>query len=102
MLNLAQLAVLAAIARHGSVTAAAKELHYTQPALSHHLARLEAATGAKLVQRVGRGFGSLPKGNCWPLARRRSSGGWTPPRSSWRRRWVCGRGGCGWRVSSPC
>jgi DNA-binding transcriptional LysR family regulator len=47
---------LVAVARSGSVTAAARELHYSQPTVSHHLARLEAETGAKLVQRVGRGI----------------------------------------------
>lgn len=62
MLTLAQLTVLAAVARQGSVTRAAKELSYTQPAVSHHLARLEAATGAKLVQRVGRGLRLTPEG----------------------------------------
>ncbi|PXY24666.1 LysR family transcriptional regulator [Prauserella muralis] len=62
MLTLTQLTVLAAVARHGSVTEAAKELHYTQPAVSHHLARLEAATGAKLIQRVGRGIRLTPEG----------------------------------------
>ncbi|MEV7005794.1 LysR family transcriptional regulator [Streptosporangium sp. NPDC051022] len=56
MLDLVRLRVLAAVARHGSVTAAAKELHYSQPSVSHHLARLEAETGAKLIQRVGRGI----------------------------------------------
>ena len=29
---------------------------YTQPSLSHHLSRLEAQTGARLLQRVGRGI----------------------------------------------
>jgi DNA-binding transcriptional LysR family regulator len=48
--------VLVAIARTGSVTAAAKELHYSQPSVSHHLARLEAETGAQLVRRAGRGI----------------------------------------------
>src|SRR3954471_20430110 len=62
MPNLTQLAVLAAVARHGSVTEAARELQYSQPAVSHHLARLEAATGAKLVQRVGRGIRLTPEG----------------------------------------
>ncbi|TDQ00201.1 LysR family transcriptional regulator [Labedaea rhizosphaerae] len=62
MFNLTQLAVLAAVGRHGSVTEAAKELHYTQPAVSHHLARLEAATGAKLIQKVGRGIRLTPEG----------------------------------------
>jgi DNA-binding transcriptional LysR family regulator len=56
VLNLTHLKVLEAVARHGSVTEAAKELHYSQPSVSHHLGRLEADTGAKLVQRVGRGI----------------------------------------------
>src|SRR5688572_6684421 len=56
MLDLNRLRVLAAVARHGSVTAAARELHYSQPSVSHHLARLEAETGAQLFQRVGRGI----------------------------------------------
>jgi DNA-binding transcriptional LysR family regulator len=37
------------------VTAAARELNYAQPSISHHLARLEAETGTKLIQRAGRG-----------------------------------------------
>jgi len=48
--------VLVAVARHGSVTAAARALNYAQPSVSHHLARLEAETGTKLVQRAGRGI----------------------------------------------
>ncbi|WP_410638743.1 LysR family transcriptional regulator [Amycolatopsis sp. lyj-346] len=63
MLNLVQLKVLAAVARHGSVTEAARELHYSQPSVSHHLARLEAATGARLVQRAGRGIRLTPEGH---------------------------------------
>ena len=56
------LKVLAAVARTGSVTEAAKELHYSQPSVSHHLARLETATGAKLIQHVGRGIRLTPEG----------------------------------------
>ncbi len=56
MLDITRLRVIDAIARHGSVTAAAKELHYSQPTVSHHLSRLEAETGAQLLQRVGRGI----------------------------------------------
>jgi DNA-binding transcriptional LysR family regulator len=62
MHSLVQLRVLAAVARTGSVTEAARELHYSQPSVSHHLSRLEAATGAKLVQRVGRGIRLTPEG----------------------------------------
>jgi DNA-binding transcriptional LysR family regulator len=56
VLDVTRLRVLDAVARHGSVTAAARELHYAQPSVSHHLARLEAETGAQLLQRVGRGI----------------------------------------------
>jgi len=56
MLDVTRLRVIDAVARHGSVTEAAKELHYSQPSVSHHLARLEAETGAQLLQRVGRGI----------------------------------------------
>ena len=62
MLNLVHLKVLAAVARHGSVTEAAKELHYSQPSVSHHLSRLEATTGVRLIQRVGRGIRLTPEG----------------------------------------
>jgi DNA-binding transcriptional LysR family regulator len=62
MLDVTRLRVLDAVARLGSVTAAAKELHYTQPTVSHHLARLEAETGAQLLQRAGRGIRLTPAG----------------------------------------
>jgi molybdate transport repressor ModE-like protein len=68
MLDIVRLRILAAIAEHGSVTKAAKHLHYSQPSVSHHLARLEAETGARLVQRVGRGIRLTPEGE--QLARR--------------------------------
>jgi DNA-binding transcriptional LysR family regulator len=55
MLDVTRLRVLVAVARHGSVTAAARALNYAQPSVSHHLSRLEAETGALLTQRVGRG-----------------------------------------------
>src|ERR1700737_1831884 len=55
MLDVTRLRVLDAVARRGSVTAAAQELHYSQPTVSHHLARLEGETGAQLLRRVGRG-----------------------------------------------
>ena len=62
MLNLLHLRVLAAVTRQGSVTGAAKELHYSQPSVSHHLARLQAETGTNLIQRVGRGIRLTPGG----------------------------------------
>jgi DNA-binding transcriptional LysR family regulator len=62
MLDVTRLRVIDAVARHGSVTAAARELHYSQPSVSHHLARLETETGAQLLQRVGRGIRLTPAG----------------------------------------
>ena len=56
MLDVTRLRVLVAVARCGSVTAAARTLNYAQPSVSHHLARLEAETGTKLIQRAGRGI----------------------------------------------
>ncbi|HEY2549406.1 MAG TPA: LysR substrate-binding domain-containing protein [Streptosporangiaceae bacterium] len=55
MLDVTRLRVLVAVARQGSVTGAARALNYAQPSVSHHIARLEAETGARLLQRAGRG-----------------------------------------------
>src|ERR671921_877376 len=62
MLDVNRLRVIDAVARHGSVTAAAKELHYSQPSVTHHLAKLEAETGTQLLQKVGRGIRLTPAG----------------------------------------
>jgi len=55
MLDVTRLRVLVAVARYGSVTAAARALNYAQPSISHHIARLESETGARLLERAGRG-----------------------------------------------
>src|SRR5215472_16158855 len=55
MLDATRLRVLVAVAKYGSVTAAAHALNYAQPSISHHMAKLEAETGTKLMQRSGRG-----------------------------------------------
>lgn len=62
MLDLRRLEALVAVHRTGSVSAAAASLHYGQPTISHHLRRLEAETGAVLLQRVGRGVRLTPDG----------------------------------------
>jgi DNA-binding transcriptional LysR family regulator len=50
-----QLATFHAVARLGSVSAAADELHLTQPAVSIQIASLEESARAPLLQRTGRG-----------------------------------------------
>jgi DNA-binding transcriptional LysR family regulator len=62
VLDLVRLKVLAAVARQGSVTAAARELGYAQASVSHHLSRLEAEVGLPLTQRAGRGLRLTPSG----------------------------------------
>jgi len=63
MLDLMRLKVLAAVARQGSVTGAARELSYSQASISHHLSRLQAEVGLPLTQRVGRGLRLTPAGD---------------------------------------
>jgi molybdate transport repressor ModE-like protein len=55
VLDLRRLHVLRAVAREGSFSAAARALDYTQPAVSHHVARLEAEVGTPLLVRTARG-----------------------------------------------
>ena len=62
MLDVTRLRVIDAVARNGSVTGAAKDLNYSQPSVTHHLARLQDETGAQLLQRVGRGIRLTPAG----------------------------------------
>jgi DNA-binding transcriptional LysR family regulator len=55
MLDSRRLRVLCEVARHGSFSAAAEALGYTQPAVSRQIAALEAEVGAILVRRVPQG-----------------------------------------------
>ena len=50
-----QLATFHAVARLGSVSAAAEELHLTQPAVSIQIGLLEESARAPLLRRSGRG-----------------------------------------------
>ena len=51
-----QLTAFHTVARLGSVSLAADELHLTQPAVSIQIAALEASAGTALLQRTGRGI----------------------------------------------
>jgi DNA-binding transcriptional LysR family regulator len=55
MLDVKQLRVLKTVSEHGSFSAAADALTYTQPAVSQQIAALEKQAGATLVNRGSRG-----------------------------------------------
>ena len=55
MLDVKQLRVLKAVAEHGSFSAAAEALSYSQPAISQQIAALEKQANATLVDRGSRG-----------------------------------------------
>ncbi len=55
MLDVRRLQTLRAVAREGSLSAAARATGYTQPAISHSISRLEAEVGTPLLTRLGRG-----------------------------------------------
>jgi DNA-binding transcriptional LysR family regulator len=62
MLDVRRLHVLREVARHGSFSAAADSLSFTQPAISRQIATLEAETGTVLVERGARGVTLTPAG----------------------------------------
>src|SRR5436305_13816862 len=55
MVDARRLRVLCEVARHGSFSAAAQSLGYTQPAISRQIATLEAEDGIALVRRKPQG-----------------------------------------------
>src|ERR1700683_4922748 len=55
-LTIRQLRALAAVHRHRSVTAAAKQLHLTQPAVTLQLRNLQGLAGLPLIQRTSDGM----------------------------------------------
>src|SRR5687767_13439110 len=55
MLDVKQLRVLKEVAAHGSFSAAAEALSYTQPAISQQVAALEKRAATTLVDRTSRG-----------------------------------------------
>ena len=58
----ARLRAFAAVAREGSFSGAAEQLYVSQPAISKHVASLEAELGAQLVVRNRRGAHLTPTG----------------------------------------
>ena len=53
-MDLASLAAFVAVAEHGGFSAAAEQLHLTQPAVSKRIAQLEASLDVRLFDRLGR------------------------------------------------
>lgn len=62
MIERIHLRILRAIAREGSLTAAAESLHLTQSALSHSIKKLEQHSGARMWTREGRQVVLTPAG----------------------------------------
>jgi DNA-binding transcriptional LysR family regulator len=60
--DLRLLKVLREVALRGSFSAAADSLSYSQPAVSQQIARLEAQTGVKLIERQPKGIKLTPAG----------------------------------------
>lgn len=56
MLSWERLRIFAALAKHGSITAAAEDLHLTRPAVSQQLRKLEREARCQLVEPDGRGI----------------------------------------------
>src|SRR6266516_4698477 len=56
MLDVRRMKILREVAAHGSFSAAAEALSYTQSAISQQIAALEREVGTKLVERNARGI----------------------------------------------
>lgn len=65
MIDLRQLRALRAVAAHGSVAAAARELGWSQPTVAHHLAGLARASGAPVVESAATGTVLTAAGRLW-------------------------------------
>ena len=55
-MNLKEQEYVCALAENGTITAAAKELFISQPALSIYINNLEKSLGVQLFERVGKQF----------------------------------------------
>ena len=62
MLDVAKLATLRAVVDHGSFSAAARELGFTQPAVSRQVSLLERRVGTQLVRRTQQGVHATEAG----------------------------------------
>src|SRR4051794_38811863 len=95
MLDVKRLRVLREVAAHGSFSAAAEALAYTQSAVSQQIAALEREAGTVLVDRNARGVTLTDAGEALVRTPTRSWPGSPTPRPSWRRSRGCAAAGCG-------
>ena len=61
--NWAHLQTFVAVAEHGSLSAAARQLKSSQPTLSRHIAQLETNLGTRLFERSSNGVVLTPEGS---------------------------------------
>ncbi len=66
-ISLRRLRYFRSIASNGSLSAAARELNVAQPALSHHIRKLEADLDVKLLVRSSRGVELTPAGRIFAI-----------------------------------
>ena len=66
-MELRQLAYYKSIVEHGSINAAAKDLHMSQPPLSYAVAQLENELSVKLFERSAKGIRLTPAGKVFYL-----------------------------------
>lgn len=70
-LNLRHLACFEEVAKHRSISAAAKTVHLTQPAVTQAMGSLESFFGTSLLARASTGVSLTPAGQiCWHRAER--------------------------------
>jgi DNA-binding transcriptional LysR family regulator len=62
MLDVDRLRVFREVVSHGSISAAARSLAFTQPGVSHHVKQLERELGVALLERSPRGIRLTPPG----------------------------------------
>ncbi len=62
-MTLHQLAIFAAVAKHGNITKASEELHIAQPSVSRQLRLLEEYCNVKLYNKIDRGIELTKEGN---------------------------------------
>ena len=74
-----QLRAFRVLARTGSFTQTARELHLTQSGISHSMKALETEIGCRLLDRLGKKLSSRRRANNFCSTRKNFYRKWNPP-----------------------